>query len=185
MLASKLVRRTLALLPHVLTGLRLASAPLLWWLIAGLRIEAALACLILAVLSDIADGALARRFGTPSVGGAYFDVVADFAVIATAFAAFTAIAVYPAWLVELIVAAFLVFLLTSRLVPGIYDPVGRYIGGVLFAAIAITLLVPDFFAQQIVLWVTTVALVTTLAARILAVTRQVGQAARAVSNMLG
>ena len=158
--------RLLAALPHVLTGFRLFSAPLLWSLIADLHLSAALACLAAAVITDTVDGALARRFGVPSPSGAYFDVVADFAVVAAAFSAFAGIGVYPAWLVTLIVLVFVVFLFTSRLGRTIYDPVGRSIGGILFAAAAVTLLVPDLAVQQVVLWTVAGALGLTLAARI-------------------
>jgi phosphatidylglycerophosphate synthase len=157
--------RVLALLPQVLTGLRLLSAPLLWWLITGLHLRAALVCLVFAMASDAADGPLARRFATPSRAGAYFDVLADFAVIVAALLAFAWIGVYPAWLVALTALVFAAFVASSRLVPTIYDPVGRYIGGILFAAVAATLIVHDTLAQAVILWVVTTALGVTLAAR--------------------
>ena len=153
------------LLPQLLTGLRLLSAPLLWWLIVNFFLGAALVCLALAMISDAVDGALARRFGFPSRAGAYFDATADFAVIAAGFAAFTWIGIYPFWLVGMIGLAFVVFLVTSRLTPSIYDPVGRYIGGVLYAAAFATLLLPDALLQHTILWTATGALAITLGAR--------------------
>src|SRR4051794_28098298 len=88
--------------PHALTGLRMLSAPLLWWLQTQLQLEAALACLAFAVMSDAVDGPLTRWIGTPSTAGAYFDATADFAVIVSAFSAFAWIGVYPSWSVALI-----------------------------------------------------------------------------------
>lgn len=87
--------RVFALLPQLLTGLRLVSAPLMWWLVTSLELRAALLCLGLAMFSDAIDGSLVRRFGTPSRTGAYFDATADFAVIAAAFSAFAFIDIYP------------------------------------------------------------------------------------------
>jgi phosphatidylglycerophosphate synthase len=157
--------RAARVLPQLLTGLRLLSAPLLWWLVASLDLQSACACLAFAMLSDAADGCLVRRFGAPSQAGAYFDATADFAVIAAGFGAFAYLEVYPAWLVGLITLAFVVFLLSSQLTSTIYDPVGRYIGGILFVAVAATLLLQDFLLQLVVLSATTASLAITLAAR--------------------
>lgn len=101
----------LALLPQLLTGTRLLSAPVLWWLVTNFALGAALACLALAMISDAVDGALVRRFGVPSRAGAYFDATADLAVILAAFSAFAWIGIYPFWLVGLIGLAFLAFVL--------------------------------------------------------------------------
>lgn len=155
----------LALLPQLLTGTRLLSAPLLWWLVTNFALGAALACLALAMISDAVDGALVRRFGVPSRTGAYFDATADLAVILAAFSAFAWIGIYPFWLVGLIGLAFLAFVLTSRLTPSIYDPVGRYIGGILYAAAFATLLFSDALAQHTILWTATGALTITIGAR--------------------
>lgn len=153
------------LLPHLLTGARLLSAPLLWWLITDFAQGAALVCLGLAIVSDAVDGVLTRRLGAPSRAGAYFDATADFAVIAASFAGFAWIGIYPFWLVGLISLVFAAFLLTSRLTPVIYDPIGRYIGGILFVAAFTTLLLPDALVHHTILWTATAALTITIAAR--------------------
>jgi phosphatidylglycerophosphate synthase len=157
--------QVLPMLPQLLTGLRLLSAPLLWWLVTSLDFQSALACLGFAMLSDAVDGLLVRRFGVPSQAGAYFDATADFAVIVAGFGAFTYVDIYPAWLVGLITLAFVVFLLSSRLTSTIYDPIGRYIGGILFVAIAATLLLQDFLLQPVILSAITASLALTLVAR--------------------
>jgi phosphatidylglycerophosphate synthase len=168
----------LALLPHLLTGVRLLIAPLLWWLLVGFRFDAALACLAVAIVSDAVDGPLVRRFGIPSRAGAYFDVAADFAVIAAAFAAFARIGVYPAWLVGLIALVFLLFIVSSWLVGEIYDPIGRYIGGFLFAAVAATLLLRDALLHALILWLTVGALTITFGARAVFTLRHVRRVRR-------
>ena len=154
-----------ALVPHALTGLRALSAPLLWWLVTSLQLKTACLCLAFAMGSDAVDGPLMRRIGTPSVAGGYFDATADCAVIIAAFFAFAWIEVYSAWIVAFIGIVFLVFIVTSRLTPVIYDPVGRQIGGLLFLCVGATLLLPDFFLQAVVLSIVTGSLAATVTAR--------------------
>lgn len=170
--------RQVALIPHALTGLRALSAPLLWWLVTSLELKAAFTCLVFAVVSDAIDGPLSRRIGTSSAAGGYFDAAADCVVIASAFSAFAWIEVYPAWIVALIGIVFLVFIVTSRLTPAIYDPVGRQIGGLLFLCVGATLLLPDFFLQAVILSIVTGTLLTTLATRLVHTWRVVGQPGR-------
>lgn len=155
----------MAIVPHGLTALRLLSAPALWWLVATLRVEAALVCLAGAMVSDAVDGILARRLGIASSAGAYFDATADFAVIVAGFAGLAAIGVYPAWPVALIGLVFVVFLASSWLTPTIHDPLGRHIGGILYVALAVALLLPDMLVQGVILATVTGALTMTLAAR--------------------
>jgi cardiolipin synthase len=155
-----------AVIVHALTALRALSGPLLWWLIVSLQLEAASMCLAFAILSDAIDGPLMRRIGCPSVAGAYFDATADCVVILSAFSAFAWIGIYPAWIVGLVSAVFLVFIVTSRLTAAIYDPVGRQIGGILFLSIAATLLLSDFFFQAVILSVVVGVLATTLIVRL-------------------
>lgn len=151
---------------QALTGLRALSGPLLWWLIISLQLETAFICLAFAMLSDAIDGPLVRRLGAPSVAGAYFDATADCVVILSAFSAFARIGIYPAWIAGLIGVVFLLFIVTSRLTPSIYDPVGRQIGGILFLCVAATLLLSDFFFQAVILSVVVGALMATLTARL-------------------
>ena len=163
-----------ALTPHALTGLRALSAPLLWWLVATFQTEAAFVCLACAMLSDAVDGPLIRRIGRPTRAGGYFDATADCAVIIAAFSAFASLGIYPDWIVALIGIVFFTFIATSLLMPVIYDPVGRQIGGLLFLCIAATLLLTDFFYQTIILSIATGALLTTLMARLTHTCRTVG-----------
>jgi phosphatidylglycerophosphate synthase len=170
--------RAALLVPQLLTAIRLASAPLLWWLVTNLDFRAALACLGFAIASDAVDGWLTRRLGSSSRAGAYFDVIADFAVIVAGFSAFAYLDAYPAWLIALIGLTFLVFLLSSRRTPAIYDPVGRYIGGILFAGLGATLMFQDLLLQGVILITVTAALAITLAARAIYVWTQWRRASR-------
>jgi CDP-diacylglycerol--glycerol-3-phosphate 3-phosphatidyltransferase/cardiolipin synthase len=153
-------------LGHLLTGARLGSSPFIFaWIVEG-RIELAAAATGVAMLTDCADGALVRRFGRPSKAGAWFDVWADFLVIVSAFSGFAIAGIVSSWPLAWIVGSFVVFVATSGLGPSIYDPVGRYIGGILMAAALAVLLAPDFIIQQWIEWMVTIACLATMAARL-------------------
>jgi phosphatidylglycerophosphate synthase len=138
----------LRLLPHGLTALRLALAPLLFVAIVQGRGDAAMACLVLAMASDAADGPLARRLGVASRAGAWFDVWTDFAVIEAAFVGFAVAGAGPWGLAVLTALSFALFAGTARMTDAIYDPVGRYIGGILMvAAFAVVALRDLYFAE--------------------------------------
>jgi|GEM_PF-1005861 phosphatidylglycerophosphate synthase len=156
----------LGLLPHLLTGSRLLSAPLIvYWIGAGATRFAA-AGLLAAMLTDFLDGPLIRRFGTPSRAGAYFDVWADFAVIAAAFGGLASAGMVAAWPLFPIGLSFALFLATAGKRPTIYDPVGRSIGGILMASSLVLLTVEDFLVQEAVLWTSSVACGITMVGRV-------------------
>lgn len=141
-------RRLLGWTGHALTLSRLASAPLLYLSILEGQATVAAWVLVAAMLSDMGDGALVRRFGTPSAAGAWFDVIADLAVI---MASYTALVPVLGWLpVGAILATFVVFVATSGDRAPRYDPVGRYIGAILLPAVLLAVAAPDTLVQ---LWV--------------------------------
>jgi phosphatidylglycerophosphate synthase len=151
---------------HVLTGLRIIAAPFLWLSIIGDRLDIAFAILVLAAASDVMDGRMVRRFGKPSVLGGYYDATADFVVLFTAFLAFAAIGAFPTWLPALVALAFVLFLMTSRAGPTIYDPVGRYIGAILYVAAIATAFAPLAWMQAAIQWTTLTSLAFTMVARL-------------------
>jgi phosphatidylglycerophosphate synthase len=154
------------LLGHLLTVSRLASSPLIFgWIVEG-RAELAAGAAAIAMLTDWVDGPLVRRFGCPSRAGAWFDVWADLLVIVAAFAGFAAAGILSFWPLILIGASFLVFVATSGVRPTMYDPVGRYIGGILMAAALVVLLAQDFVIQRSVEWTVVIACLATMAARL-------------------
>ncbi|MDX2201498.1 MAG: CDP-alcohol phosphatidyltransferase family protein [Hyphomicrobiaceae bacterium] len=144
----------LAVAGHVLTAARVASAaPILTWAGAGHGRWAA-GLLAFAMLTDLADGPLARRYGKPSRAGAWFDVWADFLVVAAAFTGLALAGTIAFWPLAAVVASFVGFLATPGVDGGIYDPVGRYLGAILMAAAAGMLWSQDLLLQQ---WLATTA----------------------------
>ncbi len=131
-----------ALIPSGISSLRLAALPLFLYFFS---IGAAVWCIAVfafAQLTDLIDGYAARKLGAASKAGAYFDAVTDFVLISAIFAAFTFSGYYPAWILLLIAASFAQFIASSLYSKRLYDPLGKYIGSVLYIAIGLTLLSP-------------------------------------------
>lgn len=158
--------RALRFAGKTLTGVRLASAPLIFAAVVGGHAGAAAALVAAAILTDVLDGPLVRRFGTPSTAGAWFDIWADFAVIVAAFAGLAWAGLAPAWPLLPITASFALFVATARRRPTIYDPVGRYLGGILMGAALLLLTVEDFLVQDTVQLTAAIACIITMAGRV-------------------
>jgi CDP-diacylglycerol--glycerol-3-phosphate 3-phosphatidyltransferase len=125
-------------------AIRVAAAPLFLYTFLSNLTTWTLCIFLFACLTDAFDGLLARRLGASQFLGPYFDATADFLLVLAGFSAFVIKGVYPFWTLLLIGAMFLQFILTSGLRRPVYDPVGKYYGVFLFAAIGVTLLLPDF-----------------------------------------
>ena len=104
----------------------------------------ALALLLFSVacFTDALDGQIAKRFGVMPPFSPYADAMADCLLVLASFAAFVAVGIYPPWILALIAVMFIQFVVTSGLRRPIYDPLGKYYGVSLFAAIAASLLLP-------------------------------------------
>jgi phosphatidylglycerophosphate synthase len=105
---------------------------------------------LLAISSDLADGYLARKLGVSSKFGASFDVSIDFLFISGVFLYFTIKGIYPAWILMVIAAMFVQFLVTSNMTKFVFDPVGKYYGSLLYGAIGLTMLFSGQFARDII-----------------------------------
>ena len=91
-------------LPNFLTGLRIAAAPTLAFLLVRGADRAALGVFAFAGLSDAADGFLAKRFGLTTRFGRFLDPVADKLLMIASFATLTVLNVAPLWLTSLVLA---------------------------------------------------------------------------------
>lgn len=88
--------------PNLLTLARLlASIPAIWAILEH-RFTLALIVLLLAGLSDVADGVLARRRGEVTRLGAYLDPVADKLLLSGSYLALWVAEVAPGWLVAIV-----------------------------------------------------------------------------------
>lgn len=130
------------LLPWSLSLGRVGLAPVVVWAIQEYRLTLALILILIAVLSDLLDGYLARKLKATTPQGAYLDVGADFILLLACFGAFAQNGLYG-WLPAVMVLMFAQFVLTSRGGRLVYDPVGKYYGAVLYGVALLSLALPD------------------------------------------
>jgi phosphatidylglycerophosphate synthase len=131
-----------ALVPSSISALRLVALPIFLYYFAAANSLAYIAVFGLSQITDLIDGYAARKLHVNSKAGAYFDVITDFIFIASIFTAFTLSDYYPVWIMALIAASFAQFIISSVYTKKLYDPLGKYIGSVLYIAIGLTLLSP-------------------------------------------
>jgi CDP-diacylglycerol--glycerol-3-phosphate 3-phosphatidyltransferase len=123
-------------------ALRVAAAGLFLYAFVNNLRTWAICLFLVACFTDALDGHLARKLGISPYLGAYFDATADFLLVLAAFSAFVVKGLYPFWILLLIGAMFTQFVVTSGPKRPLYDPLGKYYGVFLFAAIGVTLLFP-------------------------------------------
>jgi phosphatidylglycerophosphate synthase len=139
-----------ALIPNGISALRIAALPLfLYFNSLGLP-SFCLLVFVLAAGTDLIDGYIARKLNVASKKGAYFDAVTDFALVMGIFAAFTLNGYYNVWLLLLIAGSFIQFAVTGYFGKRLYDPLGKYIGSILYIGITLTLLAPTALVFLIV-----------------------------------
>jgi phosphatidylglycerophosphate synthase len=156
----------MALLPNLLSMLRLALAPLVFLAIQDGQLGYAAPLVGLAILSDLVDGPLARRLKATSSFGSYLDVSADFAFLMAAVAALVLKQVYPPLLLVIMLGMFLQFVLRPKKGRLVYDPVGKYYGTILYGMLVLTLLAPDLALARALYLATLVLSVCSLLSRI-------------------
>ena len=103
---------------NVLTAARLVAAPAAGWFTAGEQWLAALLLWALAIVTDVFDGILARRFGAASSGGGLFDHGTDCAFVTFTLGGLASAGWVPWLLPALIPLAFVQYVLDSRALAG-------------------------------------------------------------------
>jgi cardiolipin synthase (CMP-forming) len=83
---------------------RILLVPVIVWAIASNQMQIAFALFLVAGLSDLVDGFLAKRFGMATELGAYLDPLADKAMIVSIYIALGIADAIPRWLVILVVS---------------------------------------------------------------------------------
>jgi len=122
--------------------LRLAVLPVFLYFFSIGVTTLCLLVFVLAAGTDLIDGYVARKLKVSSKIGAYFDVATDFTFITGVFIVFTLSNYYSAWMLLFIVSSFIQFIVSSFFAKKLYDPLGKYLGSVLYLAIAVTLVFP-------------------------------------------
>ncbi len=94
-------------LPNIITVVRIAVVPVmvvvLWSEPSQVEAMVAMAVFVAAMLSDVLDGYLARRWEIVSVSGAFLDPLADKLMVATTMIMLVALGWLPAWICALII----------------------------------------------------------------------------------
>ena len=98
-------------IPNLLTLLRIILVPVIViLLIQGLYLKA-LIVFIVAALSDVLDGFLARILHQQTALGAYLDPIADKALLASSFVTLSVLHVIPGWLTVIVISRDVIILL--------------------------------------------------------------------------
>ncbi len=118
---------------------------------------------LFSVSTDFLDGYLARKLDASSRFGAYFDAATDFIFILSLFAAFITKGFCAGWVLYVMSTVFVAFVLTSRHLTEIYDPVGKHYGSLLFGVIALRF----FLSSQLFYDAVTISVTAFAAASIL------------------
>ena len=103
---------------NALTALRLAAAPAAGWFTATEHWLAALLLWALAIVTDVFDGILARRFGAASSGGGLFDHGTDCAFVTFTLGGLASVGWIPWLLPALVPLAFIQYMLDSKALAG-------------------------------------------------------------------
>ncbi|MCC6888837.1 MAG: CDP-alcohol phosphatidyltransferase family protein [Hyphomicrobiales bacterium] len=91
-------------IPNLITLGRILLVPVRVWAIAAGEMKLAFALFLLAGLSDLVDGFLAKRFNMATELGAYLDPLADKALIVSVYVTLGIAGAIPRWLVILVVS---------------------------------------------------------------------------------
>jgi cardiolipin synthase len=91
-------------IPNLITLARILLVPVVVWAIAAGQMQLAFLLFLVAGLSDLVDGYLAKRFGMATELGAYLDPLADKAMIVSIYVVLAMIGAIPLWLVILVVS---------------------------------------------------------------------------------
>ncbi|PVX26745.1 MAG: CDP-alcohol phosphatidyltransferase family protein [Candidatus Bathyarchaeum sp.] len=143
-------------IPWAITSLRVIALPFLLYSFNQQIQVVTYALFLFARCTDCVDGYAAKKLEATSRLGSYFDVTADFILVSGMFVMFVLEEVYPLWILLLIVAVFVQFVLTSLYSKQtIYDPVGKYYGSLMYCGIGLTLL----FSEQLTFNIVTIGIV--------------------------
>jgi phosphatidylglycerophosphate synthase len=147
---SMAIKSFAANVPSLLTSVRLlATSVLVITLIEG---GWGLPVFVIACVTDVLDGALARRLHAESEAGGIFDASVDFTLVFSSYLYLSWIGMVSVWFLSLIALSFLKFILSRGV--STYDPLGKYIGTILFVSLGTFFVFPTQFTAN---WVTSVA----------------------------
>jgi len=164
--------KKLTAIPTFISSLRIAVLPLFIYAFNSANIVPCLILLAFSAATDFFDGYLARKLRATSRFGTYYDATTDFILMFGIFTFFYAFGFYPIWLLLLIAAAFIQFLVTSYYAKKLYDPVGRFLGSALYIGVVLSLLWPTGAIFAFVQYAFVGFFLVSIASRIISLTRK-------------
>jgi CDP-diacylglycerol--glycerol-3-phosphate 3-phosphatidyltransferase len=160
------------IIPTTISSIRIVALPFFLYFYSISYVAACLGVLAFCAFTDYLDGFLARKLCVSTRFGTFYDAATDFTLMIGIYVYFVLKGFYPIWLPILIAAAFSQFLLTSRYMKKIYDPIGRYFGSALYIGVILTLLWPSPPVFAFVLYAFVVFFLVSLASRILSFSKK-------------
>ncbi|MGF1651609.1 MAG: CDP-alcohol phosphatidyltransferase family protein [Hyphomicrobiaceae bacterium] len=91
-------------IPNLVTIARILLVPVIFWLMATDRMQAAFIVFVIAGVSDALDGFLAKRYGWQTEVGAHLDPLADKLLVVSVFLAMGYSGGLPLWIVVAVVS---------------------------------------------------------------------------------
>jgi len=91
-------------IPNLISLARILLVPVIVWAIASNEMQIAFGLFVVAGLSDLVDGFLAKRFRMATELGAYLDPLADKAMLVSIYVTLGIVEAVPRWLVILVVS---------------------------------------------------------------------------------
>ena len=133
-------RRAFVALACGLTGLRLVLIPLILSAFLSGDRGAAFGLFLLAGLTDVLDGAVARHLGASTRVGAVLDAAADVGLLLSILWLVAITTPLPIWVPVLPSVQAAWFAFTGTRQGPFYDPIGKYYGAVLYVLVGVVLL---------------------------------------------
>ncbi len=127
---------------NAITGLRLVIALFVMFSIIGGNRAYSVAYYLLALITDLLDGFIARLSNSSSKQGAFYDAGADFVLVFAGFLGLVVTGVLPFWVLILAVFMFMKFVSGFDNRNGIYDVYGKRFGILSLLVTPICLLSP-------------------------------------------
>jgi CDP-diacylglycerol--glycerol-3-phosphate 3-phosphatidyltransferase/cardiolipin synthase len=127
-------------IPNFLSLGRFIAAPVIFYALLNNLFLFSFIVMVIAAITDVLDGYIARKIDGFTDFGSYLDVTADFAIIIIVFLAFVINGWYDPLVLLLIIIMFALFIATSNLKQPIYDPIGKYLGTYLILMIFLSIL---------------------------------------------
>ena len=135
-------------LADAITGLRVLLSPMIFFNIISDRVLPGLTLYLVALLSDLLDGYVARKTNTVSTSGAFFDVSADFLL---AISGITSCIMLDRLNYLVLIVSILMF---AQFIAGfggriVYDPFGKLFGIIILICTPFILVGPSFIGYLI------------------------------------